>query len=198
MRGVKTEYAPEFVEKLRQLAGEGKSWDAIGVEMGVRPRQAQELCRRLHIRRAGTHGLRLGGAGELARAIARTTTAAVIVWACAAHAAPPELGSEDYENLMPYSEWIAGRTAPGGGLCCSVSDCRVVPWRATGNGYEAMISNHDARGFVKFADAPDRYLTVPNEVIKREGNPTGFAIACWSAYRGKDNGFYCFFLPDLT
>ena len=193
MRGVKTEYAPEFVEKLRQLAGEGKSWDAIGVEMGVRPRQAQELCRRLHIRRAGTHGLRLGGAGELARAIARTTTAAVIVWACAARATPPDLNSEDYEVLMPYSEWIAGRTAPGGGLCCSVSDCRVVPWRATGNGYEALISSRDARGFVKFADAPDRYIKVPNEVIKREGNPTGLRLRAGRLIAVRITGFIVFF-----
>jgi len=112
-------------------------------------------------------------------------------------AQPPE-GSEDYEQLMPYADWISGRTGKYGGLCCSVSDCRVVKWRMDGASYQAYVAKLDDRGFVKFPEAPDAWVTVPPDVIKRENNPTGVAIACWSAFRNKDAGFYCFFLPNLT
>jgi hypothetical protein len=113
-------------------------------------------------------------------------------------AASPPAGSEDYDQLMPYADWISGRTGNNGGLCCSISDCRVVKWRMSGASYEAYVAKKDDRGFVKFPDAPDAWISVPPEVIKRENNPTGWAIACWSAYRAMDDGFYCFFLPNLT
>jgi len=74
----------------------------------------------------------------------------------------------------------------------------VVEWRSHGASVEAFIARADARGFTKFDGAPNAWVTVPSEVIKREGNPTGVAIACWSAFRKSDSGFYCFFLPDLT
>jgi len=113
-------------------------------------------------------------------------------------AAEPPAGSEDYDQLMPYADWISGRTGKYGGLCCSISDCRVVKWRTEGDKYQAYVAKLDDRGFVKFPDAPDAWLTVPTDVIKRENNPTGVAIACWSAFRNKDSGFYCFFLPNMT
>lgn len=113
-------------------------------------------------------------------------------------AAPPPPGSEDYEQLMPYASWISARAANNGGLCCSISDCRVVPFRTQGSQFEAFIAHHDLRGFVKFPGGPDRWIAVPTDVIKHESNPTGRAIACWSAYRTEEDGYYCFFLPDLT
>ena len=112
-------------------------------------------------------------------------------------AAPPSPGSEDYDQLMPYSGWISARSTNKGGLCCSVSDCRVVQWRMQGASYEAFISNSDDRGFTKFAGAPNRWIGVPDSVIKRESNPTGQAIACWSSCKHDDAGYYCFFLPDM-
>jgi hypothetical protein len=115
-----------------------------------------------------------------------------------AFASPPLAGSEDYDQLMPFAEWMTGRAANNGGLCCSISDCRVVGWRVKGVGYEAYIAKRDGRGFVKFPGAPDAWLPVPTDVIKREVNPTGRAIACWSADYPSESGFYCFFLPDLT
>ena len=114
------------------------------------------------------------------------------------YASPPLKGSEDYDQLMPYSEWIAGRVSNKGGLCCSISDCRVVSWRTKGSAYEAFIATRDDRGFTKFPGAPDAWVTVPTDVIKRDINPTGRAIACWSANHPSDFGYYCFFLPDLS
>ncbi len=112
-------------------------------------------------------------------------------------AAPPSPGSEDYDQLMPYSAWISARSTNRGGLCCSVSDCRVVKYRLTSATYEAFIANVDDRGFTKFPGAPNQWLSVPDTVIKREYNPTGQAIACWSRAKPDDAGFYCFFLPEM-
>jgi hypothetical protein len=112
-------------------------------------------------------------------------------------AAPPVAGSEDYDQLMPYADWISARATNRGGLCCSVSDCRVVKWRMETTGYEAFIANTDDRGFTKFPGAPNAWVAVPNGVIKHEVNPTGQAIACWSRAKTDDAGYYCFFLPDL-
>ena len=114
-------------------------------------------------------------------------------------AAAPPRGSEDFQRLAPYAPWIAGQTANDGRtLCCSVADCRVVPWRIRGGGYEAFIAALDERGFPKFTDGTNAWITVPPGVIKRVPNPTGRAIACWSHDHLRDGGFYCFVLPDLT
>lgn len=114
-----------------------------------------------------------------------------------AWAEPPVAGSDDYDMLMPYASWISGRSTNFGGLCCSVSDCRVVKWRTSHNGYEAFIAAVDDRGYVKFPHGPNEWLGVPDEVVKREFNPTGQAIACWSNAKPDDAGFYCFFLPEM-
>jgi len=121
-----------------------------------------------------------------------TLTIAAPAWA-----SPPAPGSEDYDLLMPYSSWISARSTNFGGLCCSVSDCRVVKWRTDDTRYEAFIAEDDDRGFVKFPGAPNKWLVVPADVIKREFNPTGQAIACWSRAKPDDAGFYCFFLPEM-
>jgi hypothetical protein len=122
----------------------------------------------------------------------------VLVASQSGHAAAPAAGSEDYELLMPYAGWISGRVGNNGGLCCSISDCRVVKWRIQSGRYQAFIATKDDRGFQKFPDAPNEWIDVPEETINRENNPTPWAIACWSAYRQMDNGYYCFFLPILT
>ncbi len=124
--------------------------------------------------------------------------AVLLATATPAWASPPAPGSEDYDQLMPYSAWISTQAANNGGLCCSITDCRVVRWRTHGAAYEAFIAQMDDRGFVKFPDGPNAWIKVPPDVIKREINPTGQAIACWSAHRLDDRGYYCFFLPDLT
>jgi hypothetical protein len=130
--------------------------------------------------------------GRFALALALGLTGAAPAWA----AAPPP-GSEDYDLLMPYSSWISARSTNFGGLCCSVSDCRVVKWRTSEASYEAFVSVTDDRGFVKFPGAPNKWLPVPDDVIKRESNPTGQAVACWSRAKPDDSGFYCFFPPEM-
>ncbi len=135
---------------------------------------------------------------RLALPIIVTSAIAVFGSYRVAEAAPPPLGSEDYEQLLPYAAWISKQAANNGGLCCSIADCRVVNWRMKGDAYEAFIAKTDDRGFSKFPEGPDAWVAVPTDVIKREVNPTGRAIACWSAHRINDGGYYCFFLPNLT
>jgi len=118
-----------------------------------------------------------------------------------AHAAPPAPGSEDYDQLTPYADWLKTQQVPGDSIdCCNLSDCRVVAYRAAGDQYEALIASNDDRGFIKFEGGPDRYVTVPDNAIKRgTANPTGRAIACWTRSGTNPDGvLYCFFLPELS
>ena len=123
--------------------------------------------------------------------------AALSVFSATAAAAPPLAGSDDYDALMPYAGWMSRQLAKDGLLCCSVSDCRIVAWRTDGSGYQALITEKDHRGFEKFPHAPNDWISVPDAVIKREPNPTGQAVACWSDSNMSHHGYYCFFLPDM-
>ena len=125
---------------------------------------------------------------------------AAVIWGAAAQAAPPEPGSEDYEALVPYSEWINAQKTNEGGSCCTVdTDCRVVAkWKIEAGAYWAFIEERDKKGFIKFPGGPNTWMLVPQSVVKVEDNPTAMAVACWSSYRGMNNGFWCFFLPNLT
>ena len=79
--------------------------------------------------------------------------------------------------MAPYAEWVRGLVNPTNGQgCCSLSDCRIVEYRMTGDGYEAFI------GRDTFAAAPDRWLKVPENVVLHKENPTGFGVACWAVW----------------
>jgi hypothetical protein len=140
--------------------------------------------------------------------MSRLFLAIALVASSPALAAPPEPGSEDYEQLMPYADWMTSQWSDDGGtLCCSISDCRVVQTRNSpdGDGYDAWIAELDDRGFKKFNRAPNAWLHVPASAMKHHfHNPTGRAIACWSWYhmqpgaKPESNGFYCFFPGVLT
>lgn len=102
-------------------------------------------------------------------------------------AAPPPAGSPQAEMMAPYAEWIHGLTNPTTGQgCCSLSDCRVVDYRLTADGYEAFIDHQT------FPGAPDAWLKVPEQVVVHRQNPTGFAVACWAFWHRDSNGWFCF------
>ncbi len=126
---------------------------------------------------------------------ATMTSLFIIAFYVVAFASPPEQGSEDYELLSPYSEWLHNQTVgPTGPSCCNLADCRSIKYRIKNNEIEVYITKD------KYGDGvqQDRWLIVPNEVVHKEHNPTGIAVSCYSPYRTIDNGFYCFWLPDLT
>ena len=102
-------------------------------------------------------------------------------------ASAPPAGSPQAELMAPYAQWIQGLTNPTTGQgCCSLSDCRVVDYRLTTDGYEAFIDKRT------FPGAPDTWVKVPDYVVVHKANPTGFAVACWASWHRESNGWFCF------
>ena len=99
-----------------------------------------------------------------------------------AFAAPPP---DANPNL---SRWFESLTQPASGLpCCSISDCRIAPARATPEGYDALIEGE--------------WLSIPRRtIVQRTDNPTGRAVGCYRRY-SIDNGellppsIFCFVPP---
>ena len=99
----------------------------------------------------------------------------------------PPANSPQADLMAPYAEWVRGLTNPRTGQgCCSLSDCRIVDYRVTGDGYEAFIDKGT------FPGAPDAWMKVPDYVVVHKANPTGFAVACWAAWHKDSNGWFCF------
>ncbi len=124
--------------------------------------------------------------GLLSFAAARlVATAAVFALASSAFAAPPEGTNPN----SPEAKWYRGLAQPKTGYgCCSIADCRPVPFQTTEGHYVAYI----ARG--KFPNGDDAWHDVPDAVVIRDQpNPTGEAVACWYA-----NQVRCFVLPSMT
>jgi len=116
---------------------------------------------------------------------------ALMLSSAPAFASPPPAGSAQADMMAPYAEWVRGLVNPTNGQgCCSLSDCRIVEYRMTGDGYEAFI------GRDTFAAAPDRWLKVPENVVLHKENPTGFGVACWAVWYEKSSGFFCFTPSD--
>lgn len=95
------------------------------------------------------------------------------VVASTAVAAPPPVGSEDWEILEPHAEWIKGLTAAGM-RCCDWSDTRPVRVRTVGDGWQVWLR----KGQIEGAPA-EQWLDVPPEAIIHGENPVGMAIASW-------------------
>jgi len=108
-------------------------------------------------------------------------------WPLALSAAPPGPGTEDYEVLAPHSAWLHEQKNPQSHLgCCDQTDCRTVRTRTVEGQLQAYIEDD------KWVEGPNRWLTVPAEVVHHEPNPVGLPLACWSAWHDDDEGFYCF------
>ncbi len=96
--------------------------------------------------------------------------AALICLAHSVSAAPPP----DADPAL--APWFNSLRQPWtNALCCSLADCRPVESRLADGHYEALIEG--------------QWRRVPNHLIlDRSDNPTGHAIACWTA----QVGFLCF------
>jgi len=104
-----------------------------------------------------------------------------------ANAAPPPVGTEDYNIMMPYAAWVVQQKTQSGLSCCDIADGRPVNIRSTAHGWEAYISK------TKFgSSAPDAWLPIPDSAILHVANPTGVAVAWW--YMGSIRCFV--FGPD--
>jgi hypothetical protein len=104
-----------------------------------------------------------------------------------AGAAPPPAGSQQAQDMAPYSAWIHGLRSPLSGTpCCDASDCRVVEYRIKDGHYEAFI------GRDTWVDAPDKWIVVPDDVILPPNKRGPIAIACWAKWHWPSEGFFCF------
>jgi hypothetical protein len=81
-------------------------------------------------------------------------------------AAPP--GNSD-PALAP---WFQSLRQPETGMsCCSISDCRPVDYRSTGDGYEVFIDGN--------------WLPVPpKKVLQRTDTPLGRGVVCYTPAHG--------------
>lgn len=142
------------------------------------PRDLDRFCRRLAI-----------GA-----AIAVVLVLACCALALRARAAPPDAADPQYDLLAPYSgqirHWLSPQADENGWHigCCSTADCRAVDARSDGDQVEVYLSDR------VFQNGTNRWVVVPRAVILTDRDPTGppFPVACWSAGRQVDGGFYCF------
>jgi hypothetical protein len=104
-----------------------------------------------------------------------------------ADAAPPPVGSDDWNIMAPYRKWVTSQHDTSGAWCCDIGDGRPVEARiaADGDHWEAHVTKQH------FPDEPEAWLPVPDEKIIRDANPTGTPIL-W-LYQGR---VQCFAPPD--
>ena len=95
-----------------------------------------------------------------------------------AYSAPPPVGSEDWEIMSDYTDWIRDQHTSGGAPCCDLSDGRPLfddEWKKTEDGYEVFVSKRH------WPDAAEngRWVKVPKSVIIPGGSPVGLPILWW-------------------
>ena len=101
-----------------------------------------------------------------------------------AHAAPPPVGSDDWNVMAPYAEWITKQHDTRGRWCCDIGDGRPVEARIVDDHWEAHVTPQH------FPGEDDRWVPIPDEKIVR-ANPTGTAILwLW------ESRVQCFAPPD--
>ncbi len=89
--------------------------------------------------------------------------------ACASHAEPPPVGSEQWNLLAPYSDFIRAMKTPAGDMgCCDMSDGRAeLRERAAGDGYKVYIT----KDLYPSADIPGEGMWIdvqPEDVLTSE------------------------------
>lgn len=111
-----------------------------------------------------------------------------------AMAHPPFVGSEDWEMLSPYSDWIQEQDNAKGWRCCDIADARIVDVRQNAGHWEVKFRYPEDLP----APAPQGWQVVPDDAIVRDGNgkpvpsPVGLTLAWW--YGGSVR---CFTIPNV-
>jgi hypothetical protein len=125
---------------------------------------------------------------KTARMLFALATVAVLgaaTWPAPARAAPPPVGSDDWNVMMPYKEWVTSQHDSLGRWCCDIGDGRPVEARIADDHWEVHVTPKH------FPDEVDHWMAVPDEKITRNANPTGTPIL-WM-YQGR---VQCFAPPD--
>jgi len=100
-------------------------------------------------------------------------------------AAPPLPGTEDYEILMPFAQWVESQHDSQDQWCCSISDGRIVEVRQVDGHWQVHVTPE------KFPGSWDAWETVPDEKVLKGENPIGLPVA-WVLR----NHIYCFMPPS--
>lgn len=136
-----------------------------------------------------TAGVLLGAAlVVLARWRWWVAVGSAVLVALPAFAAPPPEGSEDWQIMHSFRDWVTSQHADNGYYCCDLSDGRPVDARINKEGdWEAHVTDKHYPG------ASDHWVVVPRERILHRRNPVGVPILWYSI--GTDHVF-CFAPPD--
>lgn len=86
-------------------------------------------------------------------------------------AAPPPEGSEDWEIMHPYADWIQHQNGAQG-WCCDVADGRPVDARMSQNHWQVRLLHPET-----LPNAPAGWVDVPDNALLHGRNPIGFPIA---------------------
>lgn len=113
--------------------------------------------------------------------------AAITLYATTAQAAPPPVGSDDWNIMAPYKEWVTTQHDRLGRWCCSIADGRIAEARINGNGHWEARILHPETVAPEDGPVPPGYVEVPDERVLRVPNPTGFPIL-W-IYKGQAQCF---------
>lgn len=107
-----------------------------------------------------------------------------------AFAAAPPVGSEDYEMLSPFAEWISEQRDSGWRPCCDVADGRIVDVRVRDGRFEVLFLHPETLPEGRDRDGliwrrPVGWQSVPDAAIIKDAdgkpvhNPTGIPVAWW-------------------
>lgn len=106
-----------------------------------------------------------------------TAILALAVLAGPARAAPPPVGSDDWNVMHPYADWVTTQHDEAGRWCCNIADGRPVDAETRGNAWWAHITPEH------FPGERDRWAEVPDNKVLHQANPTGSPIL-W-LYQGR-------------
>ena len=110
---------------------------------------------------------------------------AMMLVAGRAWSAPPPVGSDDWNIMAPFREWVTTQHDTLGRWCCDIGDGRPVEARIADNHWEVHVTPQHWPG------ETDRWIAVPDEKVTHNANPTGAPIL-W-LYRSR---VQCFAPPD--
>lgn len=125
------------------------------------------------------------------------TLCLLLLGAAIALAAPPPVGSDDWNVMHPYKEWVTSQHDGLGRWCCDIGDGRPVKAEIRGDSWWVRIDPRQWRDQPGPVAGPQptplaaEWLQVPDEEITRNSNPTGVPIL-W-LYQGR---VQCFAPPD--
>ena len=107
---------------------------------------------------------------------------------------PPPVGSDDWKIMHPYAHWVVTQHDAAGRWCCDAADGRPVDATvATMVDDDGVERSHWVAHVTPahFPNEIDHWVTVPDDKVLREVNPTGSPIL-W-LYQGR---VQCFAPPD--